>query len=496
MYRIDTVLGKGTYGKVYGVSNLLTRRELALKRILIDPKVRGDFTLSLREMDMMTRLAHPHVIPLTEVLYTPPPASPLTSMLDDRVSFVMPRADMTIDKYVEQSPSIVHRKNLVWQLLVGLQYIHREGVIHRDLKPQNLLLFGKHLCIGDFGLATPYVQGEPRTPQMVTIWYRSPEILLNQDYDMKADIWSCGCILFELMSGRPLFAEDNELSMLDSIYSLLPSNTKYKFKHLKRKKRPYVSGYELSGVEAILHRELGLSERRLQEFGESSYRQFLTLLSKMLTLNPTRRPSCTSLLKDVYFDPYREELVRVSRPLTTPHILIFHPAREIGIGIIDQQRYPIQYRVKFLAVDILDRILQVKPEIAEDDGLVRKYSVCALYIAEKYLMEERCCSFEELISTHEEDFEGYEALEREVLELILEYRIYRKTLYDYLPHDVIPREISRVYLLFRKALPFTGMRLDTLYVIYDYVVDHYYEPVKEWGERISIECDFRPVCER
>jgi serine/threonine protein kinase len=486
MYQIDSVLGHGTYGKVYGISSLLTRRPLALKRLLIDPKTKGDFVLSLREMDMMTRLVHPHIMPLTEVLFTPPLLSPLPEGIDDQVCFIMPRADLTLDKYIEKVSSMTSRKELIWQVLAGLQHIHRQNVIHRDLKPQNLLIFRELvrdvLRIGDFGLAVPYVQGEPRTPQMVTIWYRAPEILLGQDYNMKSDIWSLGCIFFELLTGRPLFAEEDEPRMINSILSFLPqegSGPRHRFKTVSRRRRAFTPYPGVRGKVALLHKEIALSTSQITEFDTSpgTYRQFLELLSQLLTLDPVMRPSCTQLLRDVYFDGYREKLASIAVAPPIPHRLQLHPRRKVGIAIIDQQRYPIQYRVKFLAVDLLDRILSVDPSIGEDDLEIRRHAICALYIAEKYLMEERCCSFTELTSSSEEDFEGYEVREQHVLQSILQYRIYRSTLYDYLPPNVSSREISRAYLLFRRALPFSGMRLDELYAVYKYVVETYHKPV-------------------
>ena len=250
-------------------------------------------------------------------------------------------------------------------------------------------------------------------------------------------------------------------------------------------------------MELALHKAIGFSAAKLVEFDTSpgSYRQFLTLLSQMLTFDPATRPSCTQLLRSEYFDGYREQLASVIEPVPTQHRLKFHPRRNVGITIIDQQRYPIQYRVKFLAVDLLDRILSAEPSIGDDDSTIRRYAICALYIAEKYLMEERCCSFQELTSSREEDFEAYGNREIYVLQHLLHYQIYHRTLYDYLPADVIPREISRAYLLFRHALPFSGIRVDELYAIYQFVVEHYYE-AETWKERLAIPYDFRPPGER
>lgn len=487
MYRIDSVLGKGTYGKVYAATNLLSKRPVAIKRLMLETNSKGSFVISLREMDMMARLRHPHIMPLAEVLFTHPPMSPLVGMKDDQICLVMPQASTTADRYVTSTYSLRKRKELLWQIVTGLQHIHRHGIIHRDLKPQNLLIFKEVgnidvLKISDFGLSITHVRCEPRTPQMVTIWYRAPEILLGHEYDERVDIWSLGCIFFELITGRPLFPENEEPNLMDSIFSLLGAPSRTKFTYTARKKREYVLLPELKDSALSLHREMGFTQDQLTEFDSSSgtYQHFLDLLAAILVTDPKSRPSCTQIISHPFFDGYREKIAAVVSPRVHSHRLYFHPYRNLGIKLIEKQR-KAEYRVKFLAVDILDRILERDPDTDEEQ--IRRYALCAFYLAEKYLLGEQACAFSQLTVNSTTDFESFAETEQRVLRDILEYRIYRRTLYDYLPVEVEAGEIDRVYLLFRKVSNLNGITLQQLYSIYRYVTDHYDE---EWPETLVL----------
>lgn len=107
------------------------------------------------------------------------------------------------------------------QLLQGLHYCHLRRLIHRDLKPQNLLVNADYvLKIADFGLARALgVPVRALTHEVVTLWYRSPEVLMGQPrYALGLDLWSVGCIFAELYSSRPLFDGDSEIDQLFHIF--------------------------------------------------------------------------------------------------------------------------------------------------------------------------------------------------------------------------------------------------------------------------------------
>lgn len=119
------------------------------------------------------------------------------------------------------------------QLMVGLEFVHANRVIHRDIKPQNLLIYeNAHLKIAGFGLARTFsVPMRPYTHEVVTLWYRPPEILLGSRlYGLPVDLWSCACVLAEMASGSPLFAGDSEITTLFMIFKKLGTPTEKQWK--------------------------------------------------------------------------------------------------------------------------------------------------------------------------------------------------------------------------------------------------------------------------
>lgn len=119
----------------------------------------------------------------------------------------------------------IHHRFIMYQIMKGIKYLHSADVIHRDLKPSNILINSDcHLKLCDFGLARSLYQDEEKdlalTEEVATRWYRAPEVLLgSQTYEKSADIWSIGCILAELLIGKPLFPGNSTLNQLERIVS-------------------------------------------------------------------------------------------------------------------------------------------------------------------------------------------------------------------------------------------------------------------------------------
>jgi serine/threonine protein kinase len=145
----------------------------------------------------------------------------------NRIYLVFEFIDFDLKKYLTASKTPLNSllvKSYMYQIFLAIYYCHSHRVLHRDLKPQNILLDKNGLLkLADFGLARAF--GLPMrsyTHQVVTLWYRSPEILLgSKNYGCPVDIWSIGCIYYEMITGKPLFPGDSEIDQLYKIFKIL-----------------------------------------------------------------------------------------------------------------------------------------------------------------------------------------------------------------------------------------------------------------------------------
>ncbi|XP_061261037.1 cyclin-dependent kinase 1 isoform X1 [Bos javanicus] len=216
-------IGEGTYGVVYKGRHKTTGQVVAMKKIRLESEEEGVPSTAIREISLLKELRHPNIVSLQDVL-----------MQDSRLYLIFEFLSMDLKKYLDSIPpgqfmdsSLV--KSYLYQILQGIVFCHSRRVLHRDLKPQNLLIDDKGtIKLADFGLARAFgIPIRVYTHEVVTLWYRSPEVLLGSArYSTPVDIWSIGTIFAELATKKPLFHGDSEIDQLFRIFRALgtPNN--------------------------------------------------------------------------------------------------------------------------------------------------------------------------------------------------------------------------------------------------------------------------------
>uniref|UniRef100_A0A8C7LN31 mitogen-activated protein kinase n=1 Tax=Oncorhynchus mykiss TaxID=8022 RepID=A0A8C7LN31_ONCMY len=184
---------------------------------------------------------------------------------------------------------------LVYQMLKGLKYIHSAGIIHRDLKPGNLAVNQEcELKILDFGLARQ--ADSEMTGYVVTRWYRAPEVILSwMHYTQTVDIWSVGCIMAEMLSGKPLFKGNDHLDQLTEIMKVTGTPT-----------QEFITKLQSQDAKNYVKSLPKVQKKDLQALFSTVNPQAVTVIERMLLLDPESRVTAAAALALPYFSEFRE----------------------------------------------------------------------------------------------------------------------------------------------------------------------------------------------
>ncbi|KAG2064045.1 Pkinase-domain-containing protein [Suillus decipiens] len=302
-YDATAKLGEGTFGEVHKAVHHLTGRLVALKRILMHNEKEGMPVTALREIKILKAMNHPCIIEILDmfVVRSNGKNSPLS------VYMVFPYMDHDLaglleNERVKLQPS--HIKLYMKQLLEGTEYMHRNHILHRDMKAANLLIDNNgSLRIADFGLARAYdpsvIHGatdqrgreKKYTNCVVTRWYRPPELLLGaRQYGGEVDIWGIGCVLGEMFMRRPILPGSSDIDQLEKIWQLCGTPNQHTWPNYDA----------LPGCEGVKRFNQTYS-KKLRAAYESIGPETCDLLDKLLTCNPRDRITASQALDHDYF---------------------------------------------------------------------------------------------------------------------------------------------------------------------------------------------------
>ncbi|KAI8999524.1 kinase-like domain-containing protein [Gaertneriomyces semiglobifer] len=292
-YERSDKIGQGTFGEVTVAYHKVTGQKVALKRVILHKEKEGIPITTVREVQVLKLLHHKNIMSLHELTLEKGNAERIEP---SRLYLVFPFMEHDLAGLLG-NPAVLfepqHIKSFARQILEGLAYIHKEHVLHRDLKTANILVDNRgNLRITDFGLARSYTERDyTLTPNVVTRWYRAPELIIGlKYYGTPVDMWGFACVFAELWDRRAVFRGDTEVQIMDKILTICGTPTKDDWPD-------FVSLTEQVNVKPKEH------ERKVRETWIPERFDYTTIefIDSLFILNPATRPTAEQALEHAYF---------------------------------------------------------------------------------------------------------------------------------------------------------------------------------------------------
>ncbi|KZC13476.1 PREDICTED: serine/threonine-protein kinase ICK [Dufourea novaeangliae] len=293
-------LGDGTFGSVVLGERIDTGEKVAIKRMK-RKYYSWEEAMNLREVKSLKKLSHANVVKLKEVIRE-----------NDVLYFVFEYMKENLYQLMKDRDKLFPEpviRNIVYQVLQGLAFMHKHGFFHRDMKPENLLCMGPELVkIADFGLAREIRSRPPYTDYVSTRWYRAPEVLLHSTtYNSPIDIWAVGCIMAELYTFRPLFPGKSEIDEIFKICSVIGTP----------EKDDWPDGYQLAA--AMNFRFPNFTRTSLSVLIPNASPEAVIIMEDMLQWNPIKRPTAQQSLRYPYFQVHGPRVINSKKIGITSH---------------------------------------------------------------------------------------------------------------------------------------------------------------------------------
>lgn len=313
--------GTGSFGVVYKAVDTSTQEVVAIKRVLQDRRYKN------RELQIMKMVVnHPNVCRLIDSFNEATKDGVYLNLVLEYV----PKNLFQISQYLKQKRSVpmLYVKLYVYQMLRSLAYIHSLGICHRDIKPQNLLVNPEthELKLCDFGSAKVLVQGEPNVSYICSRYYRAPELIFDaKDYTPAIDIWSAGCVMAELMLGKPLFAGETGADQLIEIIRVLGTPSRDDIRAMN----PGYKEFPISTIQPLPWSRV---------FSSSTPQSAIDLIVRLLTYRPNQRADPLEACAHPFFDEIRAPNATLPDGKPLPPLFNFLPS-ELALaeqkGILD-----------------------------------------------------------------------------------------------------------------------------------------------------------------
>uniref|UniRef100_A0A8B9WW17 Cyclin-dependent kinase 9 n=1 Tax=Bos mutus grunniens TaxID=30521 RepID=A0A8B9WW17_BOSMU len=328
-------IGQGTFGEVFKAKHRKTGQKVALKKVLMENEKEGFPITALREIKILQLLKHENVVNLIEICRTK--ASPYNRCKGSiYLVFDFCEHDLAgLLSNVLVKFTLSEIKRVMQMLLNGLYYIHRNKILHRDMKAANVLITRDGvLKLADFGLARAFSLAKNSQPnrytnRVVTLWYRPPELLLGErDYGPPIDLWGAGCIMAEMWTRSPIMQGNTEQHQLALISQLCGSITPEVW--------PNVDKYELFEKVELVKGQKRKVKDRLKAYVRDPYA--LDLIDKLLVLDPAQRIDSDDALNHDFFwsDPMPSDLKGMLSTHLTSMFEYLAPPRRKGSQITQQ----------------------------------------------------------------------------------------------------------------------------------------------------------------